>query len=156
MLVSALNPERDASGSSLVQVMLTLQNSPRPAVGIPGLTFELLDIYTGRALYDLAIEFQERSGRLVGWFDYDSDLFEAGTIARMAAHFRTILEAAVADPDRPIAILPMLSEDERRQVLATWNTSPLEYPHDTCVHQLVEEQVARTPRRWQSPVGNSP
>ena len=65
VLVSELNPERDSTGSSLVQVMLTLQNSPRPAVEIPGLKFELLDIYTGRALYDLAIEFQERAGRLV-------------------------------------------------------------------------------------------
>ena len=37
MLVSELNPERDSTGSSLVQVMLTLQNSPRPAVAIPGL-----------------------------------------------------------------------------------------------------------------------
>ncbi len=145
MLVSELNPERDSTGSSLVQVMFTLQNSPRPPVEIPGLTFELLDIYTGRALYDLAIEFQERSGRLVGWFDYDADLFDARTIARMAAHFQTILEAAMADPDRPVALLPMLSEDERRQVLETWNSSAFDERHDECVHQLVEAQAKRTP-----------
>ena len=145
VLVSELNPERDSTGSSVVQVMLTLQNSPRPAAEMPGLKFELLDIYTGRALYDLAIEFQERAGRLVGWFDYDSDLFKAATIARMGGHFRRILEAAMADPDRTVAELPMLSEDERRQVLETWNASSLDHPHDTCVHQLVERQAARTP-----------
>ena len=125
--------------------MLTLQNSPRPAVAIPGLTFELLDIYTGRALYDLAIEFQERSGRLVGWFDYDSELFEAATIARMATHFQKILETATAGPDRSIAELPILSVDERRQILERWNAAPFDESRDKCVHQLVEEQVARTP-----------
>jgi hypothetical protein len=145
MLVSALNPERDSTGSSLVQVMLTIQNSPRPAVELPGVTFELLDIYTGRALYDLAIEFQERSGRLVGWFDYDKDLFEAETIARMAGHFQRILEAGLAEPDRSVSQLAMLSEYERRQVLETWNGARLEYPHESCVHQLVEQQVQATP-----------
>ena len=97
-LVSALNPERDASGASLVRVMLVLQNNPLPALAMPGLTTKILDICTGRALYDLAIELWERAGRLVGWLDYDRDLFEAGTIARITGHFRTLLEAAAKEP----------------------------------------------------------
>ena len=87
-LVSALNPERDATGASLLQVMLVLQNNPSPAMAMPGLTTEVLDVSTGRALYDLAIELWERDGRIVGWFDYDRDLFEGETIARMTEHFR--------------------------------------------------------------------
>jgi amino acid adenylation domain-containing protein len=144
-LVSALNPERDASGASVVQVMLTLQNSPLPAAKLPGLKVELLDIYTGRALYDLAIELQERAGRLVGWFDYDQDLFEAETIERMAEHFRTLLEAAVAGPDRPVAELPLLSGDERRRIVETWSAPSAHFPRDACLHQLVEDQAGRTP-----------
>ncbi len=144
-LVSALNPERDASGASLVRVMLVLQNNPFPALAMPGLTTEVLDIYTGRALYDLAIEIWERDGRLVGWFDYDSDLFEAGTIARMAGHFGTLLKAAAKEPDRPVAELTLLSAGERRQVIETWNATHVEYPLDTCLHRHIEAQVERTP-----------
>ncbi len=145
MLVSALNPERDASGSSLLQVILVLQNSPRPAATIPGLKFDLLDIYPGRALYDLAIELEDRSGRLEGWFDFDSDLFDAATIARLAGHFQSLLAAAVADPDLCVDALPLLTEEERRQVVETWNSTSLDYPRDACVHHLVEAQAERTP-----------
>jgi amino acid adenylation domain-containing protein len=144
-LVSALNPDRDASGSSLVQVMLTLQNNPLPAVKLPGLAVELLDIETGRALYDIAIELQERAGRLVGWFDYDRDLFEAETIARMAEAFRTLLEAAVAGPDRRVAELRLFSGDEARRLVERWSAPTVHFPRDICVHQLVEAQAGRTP-----------
>jgi amino acid adenylation domain-containing protein len=144
-LVGSLNPERDASGASLVQVLLVLQNNPLPALEMPGLTAEVLDICTGRALYELTIELWERNGRLVGWFDYDRDLFEAGTIARMAGHLRTLLEAAANDPDRPVAELPLLSTEERRQVVETFNATRVEYPLDTCVHRHIEAQVERTP-----------
>ncbi len=144
-LVSALNPERDSSGSSLLQVMLVLQTIPFPDLEMPGLTVELQEIETGTAKYDLTLELRERAGRLVGWFEYDNELFEPGTIARMAGHFQTLLEAAVADPDRSVAELPLLSEPERRQVIETWNATRVDYPQDTCLHDLIEAQVERTP-----------
>ena len=95
---------------------------------IPGLTLDFLDIYTGRAFHDLTLELQERAGRLVGWFEYDKDLFEAATIARMAGHFQSLLKAAVAQPDRSVAELELLSENERRQVVETWNATHADYP----------------------------
>jgi len=33
---------------------------------------------------------------------YSTDLFDAGAIERMAGHFRTLLEAAVSEPDRRV------------------------------------------------------
>ncbi len=154
MLVSALNPERDATGSSLVQVMLTLQNNPLPALKIPGLSVEFVDIYTGRALYDLAIELQERAGRLVGWFDYDSDLFEAGTIARMAGHFRTLLEGSRRGPRHPGRLAAHSYAKTRFGQLIETGSGPLaSYPRDACVHQLVEAQAARVRHRDRRLVG---
>jgi amino acid adenylation domain-containing protein len=38
-----------------------------------------------------------------------------------------------------------LSEAEQRRMLAEWNETQSEYPRDKCVHQLIEEQVRRTP-----------
>ena len=112
---------------------------------MPDLTIEVLEVDTGAAKYDLMLELWERGGQFVGWFEYDSDLFEAATIARIAGHFQNMLEAALAEPDRPIAELPLLTEDERRQVVESSNATAVEYPRDTCVHQLVETQVDRTP-----------
>ena len=46
--------------------------------------------------------------RLSGWLEYSTDLFEAATIARMAAHLRTLLEAIVANPEERISRLSLL------------------------------------------------
>src|SRR6201995_2222853 len=39
----------------------------------------------------------------------------------------------------------VLPEAERHQLLYEWNDTQAEYPQDKCIHQLFEEQVARTP-----------
>src|ERR1019366_6769449 len=41
--------------------------------------------------------------------------------------------------------LSLLNEAERHRVLVEWNATAASYPHDLCVHELFEGQVARTP-----------
>ena len=62
----------------------------------------------------------------------------------MTAHFETLLEGIVANPQQPISQLSLLTNDERQQLLVEWNDTETEYPQK-CVHQLFEEQVERTP-----------
>ena len=143
-VVNELNPERVLSNSPLFQVMLVLQDYPLPAVEMPGLSVELLDIHTGTAKFDLTLELQERKGRLVGWFEYDNELFEVETIARMAGHFQTLLEGAVKDPDRRVSELPLLAEAERHSLLIEFNATARPVPEAT-LPALFEVQVARTP-----------
>jgi non-ribosomal peptide synthetase component F len=52
--------------------------------------------------------------------EYSSDVFDAATVDRMLAHFLVLLEAVVAHPDQAVGALPMLTEEERRQVLDGW------------------------------------
>ena len=76
---------------------------------------------------------------------YDTSRFEDETISRMLGHFRTILEAIVANPHQSIDQLPMLTQSERHQLLVEWNDTQVNYAFDKCIHQLFEEQVQRTP-----------
>ncbi len=80
-----------------------------------------------------------------GTMIYNTDLFERETIQRMMDHFVHLLEGIAANPDQAIDTLPMLAESERRQLLYEWNDTKTEFPSDKCVHQMFEEQVARTP-----------
>ena len=73
---------------------------------------------------------------------YNTDLFEAATIARMLGHFQILLEAMVADPEQRLSDLPLLTEAERQQLLVEWNDTKTDYPRDLCIHQLFEAQVA--------------
>ncbi len=59
------------------------------------------------------------------------------------------LMAALNEPgmaERPVADLPILPEPERQQIVLDWNTTAAEYDQTSCVHQLFEEQAARTPQ----------
>ena len=130
-VVSQLNAEWVLSKSPLFQVMLILHDYPVPSVAIPGLSVELLDIHTGTAMFDLALELQEREGCLVGSFEYDSELFEVETIARMVGHFQTLLEGAVKDPDRRVSEFALLTESERHRLLIDFNATVRPVPETT-------------------------
>src|SRR5438270_2725443 len=63
----------------------------------------------------------------------------------MARHYVQMLDAVVRDPGCAAGRVEMLSAAERQQLLYGWNDTATEFPQDKCLHQLFEEQVARTP-----------
>lgn len=141
-LVEELSVRRDTSRNPVFPVMFSLV-PPTPAFEA-GWDLNQLDLEIGTAKFDLDLELDDRATGLQGRFVYCTDLFEAATIARMAGHFQTMLEAIVADPEQKLSRLPMLSAAEQAQ-FAEWNHTETEYPRELCMHELVEAQVARTP-----------
>jgi amino acid adenylation domain-containing protein len=77
--------------------------------------------------------------------EYEPDQFDDETISRMLGHFRQLLKAIATDPQQRICDLPLLTESERHQLLWELNDTAAEFPQDVCLHQLIEQQVARTP-----------
>ncbi|MBV9927471.1 MAG: amino acid adenylation domain-containing protein [Acidobacteria bacterium] len=144
MLLETLHPERDLSHNPLFQVMFILQNTPTPVLTLSNLTLTPIEIDTLTAKFDLTLDLRETPAGLSGWFEYSTDIFEAETVARLAYHFQTLLEAAVADPQRRISELSLLTEPERRQ-LEAWGGPQSGVAGDTCVHRLFEQQAAAKP-----------
>lgn len=122
-LVEALRPERHTSHSPIFQVMLVLQDLPGGPVTLAGLRAGSLPVGTQAARFDLGIEAAERDGGLSLTFEYDTDLFDARTIARMAGHLIRIVGQAAADPDRPVGELELLSPAERDRLVRQWNAT---------------------------------
>ncbi|MFL9458777.1 amino acid adenylation domain-containing protein [Tolypothrix bouteillei VB521301_2] len=145
MLVEALQPERDLSHTPLFQVMFALQNAPMSEVELSGLEVSSLPVEIATAKFDLTLSMENTTTGLIGGWEYNTDLFESSTIERMTGHFVTLLEAIVVDPQQKIDQLPLLTASEQQQLLVEWNKTQVEYPIDKCIHQLFEEQAARTP-----------
>ena len=139
-----LKPERELNRNPLFQMMFVLQNAPMQPLALRGMMVTPIDLEREDAQFDLSLHMEESDDGLSGMFEYSTDLFESGTIERMAGHFVTLLEAAVSDPDRKVSDLPLLTEVERRQVLVEWNATERAYP-ETTIHRLIEEQVRRAP-----------
>src|SRR6185369_9153557 len=144
-LVEELSPERDMSHNPLFQVMFALQNVPSVSMTLAGLTLELLKIENYTAKFDLICDVTETSEGLTAAFEYNTDLFDDTTIERMMGHFQTLLEGIAASADTRISHLPLLREDERRQIVQEWNDTAAVYPQDRCLSELFEAQVALTP-----------
>ncbi len=144
-LVEEIQTERDLSRNPLFQVMFVLQNVPTPYPRRSGLTFNLLEVDSGTARLDLALTVEQAAQGLWGEVEYNTDLFDDGTIERLVKHFQTLLEGIVATPQARLSDLPLLTEAERQQMLVVWNDTGADYPQDRCLHELFEAQVARTP-----------
>ena len=129
----------------MFQVLFTLQNAPWPKVRLADLTISHVPLDSQTAKFDLWLSMRETEAGLQTEMEYNVDLFDAATIQRMMGHFETLLESIAADPDQPIARLPILTERERRQILVDWNDTAKDYPNTACLHQLVEAQAARSP-----------
>jgi amino acid adenylation domain-containing protein len=141
-LVEELSVRRDTSRNPMFAVMFSLV--PPTAAFEAGWDLNQLDLEIGTAKFDLDLELDDRPDGLFGRFVYSTDLFDASTMQRMAGHFETMLEAIVADPEQKLSRLPMLTGAEKRQ-LTEWNNTDAEFPRQSCIHDLVEAQAARTP-----------
>ena len=146
-LVELLKPQRQTSHAPLFQVMLVLQNAPMGALALPGLTLETLAGAAVGAKYDLTLNLYEDGRQLQANFEYDADLFDAATVARMADNFVRLLEAIVADPSVPAGRLALLGQAERRQLVEQWNDTGIGAPPAPTIHALFEAQAARTPQQ---------
>jgi amino acid adenylation domain-containing protein len=145
-LVQALRPERSPDHSPLFQTMFILQNFPIAPIEMPGLTLKPLELKVSTARYDLTVEAFPNEGALDIFFDYNSDLYDEGTMARLQSHYRSILEAAVADPNQAIGDIPLLSSDESEKLLFAWNQTEKLIP-DICFHDRFEEIAREHPER---------
>ncbi|MBP5972478.1 amino acid adenylation domain-containing protein [Brasilonema sp. CT11] len=143
-LLNQLNLPRDTSRSPLVDVSLNLE----PPINLPQMS--QLDVSLSPPVVkfkdlDLSLNVAEIAGELLVECDYNTDLFNADTIGRWLSHFQTLLQAIVTQPKQHLRELPLLTADQRHQLLVEWNDTQAEYPFDKCIHQLFESQVERTP-----------
>ncbi len=144
-VVEDVQPTRDLSRHPIFQVVFLLEHEPAAPPSLPGLEVRPLELAENTIKFDLTLSFVEGNDGLMGELVYNTDLFEAGTIRRMLGHFEALLEGMVADPDCRVSALPLLTAGEREQLLVEWNDSAVDYPRESCFHELFEAQAARIP-----------
>ena len=151
---------RDLSRHPLFQVMFALQKvhladirslasfavgEAKGHVNLGGLHLEPLSLEHRVAQFDLTLMMAETDIGLAASLRYNTNLFDASTITRMAGHLQVLLEAIVAMPEHQLRALPILSASERHHLLIELNDTAAFYPPDHCIHNLFEAQAERTP-----------
>ncbi len=144
-LVEELQPERSLSHTPLFQVVFSAQKYPYQALQLQGLEIEPIPVDSGTAKFELSFFVWETPGGMAGSVEYRTDLFDAGTIERLASHYCALLEAALADPGRRLAQLPLQDPASIERLVHGWNQTAHAFPRERRVHQLFEDQARRSP-----------
>ena len=143
-IIEMLQPQRRFNRAPLYQIEFTLQNAPLEPLDVGGLRFSPLAVQAVSSETDLNLMMSESENGLAGEVVYATDLFDATTIERMMSHFQNLLEEIAKAPEQRIHELPLISGSETRALLARWGETDMN--PNKLVHQLFEEQVARTPQ----------
>ncbi|MBD2385061.1 non-ribosomal peptide synthetase/type I polyketide synthase [Cylindrospermum sp. FACHB-282] len=153
-LLNRLNLKSDSSRTPLVSVTFNLE-PPVPTAPLKNLETALVSRPISFTHFDLHFIVIDLGDRLILEAKYNTDLFNDATIKRWLSHFQTLLQGIMAQPDQSVGTLPLLTQQERLQMLVQWNTGSPDYPqqgllsaenlHNTCIHQLFQKQVLKTP-----------
>ncbi|MFN4877800.1 MAG: amino acid adenylation domain-containing protein, partial [Aphanizomenon sp.] len=144
-VVEALNPQRNLSYNPVFQILFDLQHSLTDKLQLPGLTLQPFLGEHSTSKFDLSLIIEDRGTELIGAWEYSSDLFTQEAISRITENFQTLLNGIVNNPETPINQLPIISAFEQQQILEKWNNTQQDYPESFCIHELLTQQVIKTP-----------
>jgi hypothetical protein len=127
-LVEDLQPVRSLSYNPIFQVLFGLQNIPKQSYELSDIQMDRVPLHQSTSIFDMSwFAFETPEGLLLR-VEYDTDLFDESTIGRALRHYAKLLEGIAAHPESRISELPLLGEEERRQVLEGFNNTAAEYP----------------------------
>jgi len=142
-LVEELQVKRELSHNPLFQVIFILQNKT-PNLELSSLQLEGMSVRGRPAKFDLTLGLKETAGGLIGFFEYNTDLFNESTIKRLAGHFGSLLRSIVAAPEERVSALSMLGDAECH-LLDEWSLGQAADLPVECAPELFEAQVSQTP-----------
>src|SRR5947209_1699913 len=139
-LVEEINPVRDTSRSPLFQVMFAVQEADAQSLTLDDIEASPVYVNHPSAKFDILLSVSEHAGVLRSTFEYNTDLFDAETIARFAQHWRTLVAELAANPQISTGAVEFLSGEELHEMLVEWNGTQERLP-ELSIHRYFERQV---------------
>ncbi|MEM7352072.1 MAG: amino acid adenylation domain-containing protein [Acidobacteriota bacterium] len=143
-LVEELQPERSLSHSPLFQTMLVFQNMTGRRTGA-GRELGSADALSWNAKFEMTLALAELDDTVAGVWEYDRDLYDASTVARLAGQFEVLLAEMVAHPQQRLSQLALLQPAERHQLVAEWSHTSAAKATAVSVPELVAARASRAP-----------
>ncbi len=144
-LLTRMSLPRDPSRAPLVSVVFSLDRAAATGFSLYGLETEVREVPRRGTLFDLELNVIDRDKDLQLVCTFNSHLFVPTTIQRWLSHYQTLVADALANPDKLLWELALLTREEERQILVEWNQTKVEHSADWDLASLFEAQVERTP-----------
>lgn len=160
LLAESLAAAGDSTRSPVFQAMFISHQGPPGCpvaldslvAGASGIPFEISELAlesvfvpTRGAQFDLTLITVDTGSDIIASFAYNSELFDAETIADLAGSFQTLLHSLVTAPDEPVSRLPLLDKSRRDRAIRLWNATERSLPGGELVHHAFERQADMRP-----------
>jgi amino acid adenylation domain-containing protein len=157
-LVEELQPARDMSHAPIFQVMFVFQNIPFNSIGISDIELKPVEIETGTTTFDLSLTLSEANGKIVGIFEYNTDLFYETTIRKYVEHYKLLLAKLTENVKTKISKIELVTRDEKLKLINELNQTKINFNANTTVHKIFESIVQQnnegTALRFTAPTQN--
>lgn len=144
-LVEKLNINRRLHRNPLFDTMFALQRTIDMDISMGNLKLEICNVGTNTSKFDLMLTVLESDQHLSFEIEYCIDSFNSKTINNLGNAYVYILKRIIENPYVKLGELEIIPEDEKKELLNEFNSTDVYYPKNKMLHQLFEEQVARTP-----------
>jgi amino acid adenylation domain-containing protein len=144
-LIEVFAPGRNPGYAPICQVLFDYREAARSNRQLGRLRLQPVPIDLGSSAHDLHLRIDAGIDGIGARLIYDPDLFVDASVRRMADHYLTLLGDLADDVRKPVASLRLLTDAEWRQVVVAWNATEAEYPDETSLARLFEDQAKRSP-----------
>ncbi|MCK4261028.1 MAG: amino acid adenylation domain-containing protein, partial [Halanaerobiales bacterium] len=144
-LVDKLELQRDLSRNPLFDVMFSMQNMDSGELNIKDIKLTPYNYENKISKFDLTFSASETDQEIIFQLEYSTKLFKRETVERMIPHLTNIYKVVAAKVTIKLSDIQMLTEEEKGKILYEFNNTAEDYPRDKTIHQIFEEQVAKTP-----------
>ncbi|EPR11937.1 hybrid non-ribosomal peptide synthetase/type I polyketide synthase [Ruminiclostridium papyrosolvens] len=144
-LVEKLDTRRDISRNPLFDTMFVLQSAGTTSAKETGHRFKPYETADRTAKFDLSLLATVSGDKISFLINYCTKLFKKETVERIAGHFKNLLHEIVKNAEKKLQDMDMMSNMEKESIIYGFNNTKAEYPGDKTIHELIKEQVGRTP-----------
>jgi amino acid adenylation domain-containing protein len=145
-LVKKLKIGRNTGRNTLVSMAFNL-DSPLENLHFGGLSVSTQAIPRHYETFDAFINLKPIGNRVDFEWNFNTDLFRRETIQLRLAEFKEFLHGIMEEMETPVARLTFLPDFELKQLAEFGQGDKVQFPLHRCLHELFEEQVARTPEK---------
>jgi non-ribosomal peptide synthetase component F len=119
--------------------MLALQENEPTVIEPDNLKISAFEYETGIGQFDLTFNVmatEKVTGGLQVNITYNTALFQPNTVKRIGQHFEILLSDVLAEANKPIKALNILTLAEKQQLLLEFNHTEQDYPPEKTIIDL--------------------
>ena len=118
---------RGMEGEKLFDVWFQMERAAREKLEMKGLECELYLEGKADTKFELSLILMETDDELIGYLEYDDNIFTANTTAQMLEDYFSLLEMMVANPEENLSAVSLISDEEIEQLGSSLEPISFEY-----------------------------